>query len=192
MMQYFMYLLVLVWTMLFGFIFFRLFPDATDRIVSDKNKHVYNDIQDPGDRPLPPCDPSPSMPKKEIPEIAINDQPVPIDENSPSVNMKIQNQPELNVDIPKIEKETLDKKMSSALENRLIQILVKMNLAACPNCSPDDKRVVLQLKMMKAFLDGRPKEAEKYSDELDKYIKTKKMKDKKPKQPNVQIPIDVQ
>jgi len=178
-MQYFIYLLTLVWTLLFGVIFFKLFPDATDRI-THKREYI-----DPGDREyppsymkntLPPCDPK----QGNNPVMGEEDTPVPLNKDDPSVDIKIQgNEPELPTAI--ITKEELDNKLSSALENRLIQIIVKINLAACPTCTPDDKRVVLQLKMMNAFLSGKPKEASKYSEELDKYVKAKKdLKKKKP------------
>ena len=166
-MQYFIYLLTLVWTLLFGVIFFKLFPDATDRI-THKREYTDNDYM----KNTLPCEPS--YPKRENnPVMGEDDIPIPLNKDEPSVDIKIQgNEPELPTAI--ITKEELDNKLSSALENRLIQIIVKINLAACPTCTPDDKRVVLQLKMMNAFLSGKPKEASKYSEELDKYVKAKK------------------
>lgn len=179
-MQYFIYLLVLVWTLLFGFIFFRLFPDATDRLYRNKIEQTQ-----PCDQPLHQQEKLAKL-KQEQQKVdddetkAADDdtQPVPLGKGE-TLDLKIQNSDTLT--IPENLQKDLDKKLGSALENRLIRILVKMNVAACPTCTSDDRRIVLQLKMMKAFLDGRPKDAMKYSEQLDTHLKTKKIQDLKKK-----------
>jgi hypothetical protein len=54
-------------------------------------------------------------------------------------------------------------------------------MAACKKCTRDDKKIILQLKMMQALLDGRPEEAFKFSSALNRYLH----QPKKPTEPAV-------
>jgi hypothetical protein len=205
-MQWFLAVLMSIWTIFFGLIFFLLFPDALNRVLPNKTgKHKVEQIQ-PNEEPMTqeevneaneanevgkadvempppttrPC-PTPSHQKKKEVQQEVDEKPIPMDKNSPPVHLTIKGkEPEIETYRSEDDlRKSLDKKMQSALENRLISILVKMNIAMCDSCTRDDKRIILQLKMMQAFLDGKPKLALKYSEELDQYVN--KVKNKKEK-----------
>lgn len=195
-MQWFLAVLMSIWTIFFGLIFFLLFPDALNRVLPNKTgKHKVEQIQ-PNEEaneanevgkvdvetPTPPTRPCPTLShqKKEVQQ-EVDEKPIPMDKNTPPVHLTIKGkEPEIETYRSEDDlRKSLDKKMQSALENRLISILVKMNIAMCDSCTRDDKRIILQLKMMQAFLDGKPKLALKYSEELDQYVN--KVKNKKEK-----------
>lgn len=168
--QIFIFCLFLIWTVLFALVFYLVFPDATDTIIFHHQhrmvqENMYTSIpmpRPPSQEPPPQLSPQPVKPQEE--------EFVPITKNSPQIELKTKNKEGVPTE------QEMDQKLGTVLENRLIRILVKINLAACKACSKDDKRIILQLKMMKAFLDGQPKLAQRYSEELDKYLKTKKGK----------------
>jgi hypothetical protein len=95
------------------------------------------------------------------------DIPLPVTKDSPQIQLRVQKE------IPKTEEELrkeLENQTQTAFEQKLVSILVKINLASCTTCDRDDKKLILQLKMMKSLLDGNPKDAIKWSNELNKYL----------------------
>jgi len=86
------------------------------------------------------------------------------------VKIKIGNsQPE----IPAAEEDDLERKIRGFIENRMVNILVRMNVAACGGCTADDKRVIYQLKLMRALYDDDEKLIQLYSEKLKPYLKRK-------------------
>lgn len=71
---------------------------------------------------------------------------------------------------------TIEDNIRTLIENRLVAILVKVNIAACKKCTDDDKKTILQLKMAKALTEGKVELAQYYSMEMNKYMKLKKGK----------------
>lgn len=133
-----------------------LFPDMPERVAAPK----YHPTQQ--QQPCPIEQRSPKVDDEE-------GVPIPLEKGSPSVHIQMKGAEE----IPKTEEQLrreLEQQMQSSFEQRLVGILVKINVAACTTCNRDDKRIIIQLKMMKALLDGRPKEALKLSEELNKYL----------------------
>ena len=194
-MQWIVFCLFLVWTVLFGAFFVLLFPESSSRVnrlfYEQREEDVSVPGEDPGVLPEPPAymkdypevtmsptpTPAPSFPLMLPPPPTSTPAPekdeiVPLNGSAP-VQIEIKGTNELPKS-PDALKQELDKKLQVALENRLIRILVKINIAACNDCSRDDKRLILQLKMMQALLDGKPDVAFKYSKELNKYVKNKK------------------
>lgn len=70
-----------------------------------------------------------------------------------------------NAELPK---KSIEDNIRTLIENRLVSILVRVNIAACKQCSKDDKRVILQLKMAKALTEGKVELAQYYSKEMEK------------------------
>lgn len=95
-----------------------------------------------------------------------------LDKNGSTPEIKIQSNTELPTSEDDIQK-TIEQRMQTEFENRLVAILVRINSAACDGCTQDDKKIILQLQMMKALLDGNPTGAFRYSKELNAYLKTK-------------------
>lgn len=161
--------LFFIWLILFAVLFLLLFP--TDDIVLEQQSDDQFDT--PTERteestvaqvkPNPPCA-SQSNQKQKNPQVP-TEELVPIIKGASAPKIVINGKEELS----DLQRE-IDRQIQTALENRLIKILVKINIAACKTCTRDDKRIILQIKMMKAFLDGKPKLAQKYSEELDKYL----------------------
>jgi len=175
-MQAFIFCLFMAWTILFGFVFYLVFPDATDALILRHQQRLEAE-EDPGiaDEPRPPRPCMPIPPPQEPPPLPPTKEDfVPLTKDVPPVHIEIQGERELPKSKDEIKQE-VDRTVQAALEDRLIRILVKVNIAACKECSKDDKRIILQLKMMKAFLDGKPALAQKYSKELDKYLKGKQL-----------------
>jgi len=185
-MQWLIFCLFSAWTILFGAFFLLLFPESSDRVqqlfyASPEQEQMSMPGEDPGVLPEPPAY------MKDYPEVKMSPTPIPtptptvepkeeifpIPKGAPPVQIEIKGATELPKSPDDLKKE-LDQKLQVALENRLIRILVKINLAACKTCTRDDKRLILQLQMMQALLEGKPKLAFKYSEELNKYVKTKK------------------
>ena len=180
-MVYFYSALILIWTGLFAIIFLGN-PGAQLK----ESKPMPNCVQlaQPSSQPpvpLPPPLPSPSLslpppkaeppaPKAEpleylpitkgsqIPAIATGRAEIPLPTPSPAPPPSIEDQ------------------IRTLIENRLVAILVRVNIAACTRCTPDDKRVILQLKMAKALTEGKIGLAQYYSKEMNKYIKPKPKK----------------
>jgi hypothetical protein len=178
-----------MWTVLFGFIFYTLVPDATKRLKlevkqsikgeeglglsSEYSKNETTTANAMKLRNTNQPKPSPTQkplgcPKPQESTTADENDLVPIDKNTPQVQMEIQQEGES--ELPEFQDE-----INQEIENRLIKILEKINVASCKECDKDDKKVILQIKMMKALLDENPDLAQKYSKELDKYIKAKKI-----------------
>lgn len=172
-MQWLIFCIFLAWTILFGMFFVMLFPESSDRVqqlfyYSDQNEDDSSGTLADAEYSIPIPKPTQSPPAKEEEEF------VPIEGGKlPPIHLDIKGEKELPKSQDEINKE-MDLRTQVALENRLIKILVKINIAACKTCSRDDKRIILQLKMMQAFLEGKPKLALKYSEELSKYVKTRK------------------
>jgi hypothetical protein len=179
-MQSFIFCLFMVWTVLFGLVFFMAVPDENDIIIRQqqfklKTAEAAVTGGEESSKPLPSLTPIPCLseipPPQEPPpvtEFKENEQiPIPILKDDPPIKIQIQGGKEL----PEIEDES-NKVFQEAFEDRLVRVLVKINIAACKGCSKDDKRIILQLKMMQALLDGKPKAALQISKELDKYIQT--------------------
>lgn len=190
-MQYLTFCLFFMWTVFFGFIFYTLVPDATKRLklevkqsikgeeglglsseYSENETTTANAINLRNTNPPKPSSTQKPLgcPKPEPQETATTNENdlVPIDKNNPPVQIEIQQEGES--ELPEYPDE-----INQEIENRLIKILEKINVASCKECDKDDKKVILQLKMMKALLDENPDLAQKYSKELDKYIKAKKI-----------------
>ena len=165
----------MVWTAIFGFMFFLMFPDVPQQI----NHRFTQPVQQQQMLPPAPC----ANRLREVKPLTADDElvPLPLDKNSPPTHLEIIKGAE---EIPKTEeqlRQELQQQSQSAFEQRLVSILVKINVAACTTCTRDDKMIILQLKMMKALLDGKPKDALKFSTELNKYLSTKVEQLPKPK-----------
>jgi len=182
-MQYLTFCLFFMWTVLFGFIFYTLVPDATNRlklevkqsIKGEEGLGVSSEYSTANAKLKNVNPPKPSStqkpfgcPKPQEPTTADENDLVPIDKNNPPIQLEIQQEGES--ELPEYQDE-----INQEIENRLIKILEKINVASCKECDKDDKKVILQIKMMKALLDENPELAQKYSKELDKHIKTKKI-----------------
>jgi len=157
-----------------------LFPDIPERITAPR--YHFNS---PSQQPCPR--------EQRLPKADINEEegvPIPLEKGAPSVHLQMRGAEE----IPKTEEQLrreLEQQMQTSFEQRLVGILVKINVAACTECNRDDKRVILQLKMMKALLDGRPKDALKLSEELNKYLNSTSPKIKiVPPKPKSKKPTD--
>ena len=155
-MQWFFLLLSIIWTTIFGFMFFLLFPEVTQTHIRLTTPQQQIQIQSP----------SPCVNRREISEGAV---PVPIDRDAPPIHIESKGTEEIPRTEDKIRQE-VEQQAKTSFEQRLVSILVRINVAACTACTRDDKKIILQLKMMKALLDGKPKEALKYSAELNKYL----------------------
>jgi hypothetical protein len=192
-MQYLTFCLFFMWTVFFGFIFYTLVPDVTKRLKLEVTQSIKGEeglgllseqltISEYSEnaRIRNTNQPKPSSTQKSLgcpkPEpqettttTTINENDlVPIDKNNPPIQIEIQQEGES--ELPEYQDE-----INQEIENRLIKILEKINVASCKECGKDDKKVILQLKMMKALLDENPDLAQKYSKELDKYLKSKKI-----------------
>ena len=166
-MQKFILFLVTIWTILFTFIFILLFPEAVHHAFPHQQKQSKTKIVE--------------NQEEEIDERSDEDaKPLPLRKGDPSPSLHIMKREMPDIKTPEELQQELDSKVQSALETRLIQILVKINVAMCDKCTRDDKRILLQLKMMQAFLDGNPKSALEYSEELDQYINRMKAIQQKP------------
>jgi len=185
-MQWLVFCLFTIWTVLFGAFFVLLFPESSDRIEQifhEQQEYESVSGEDPGVVPTPPAymndypevaaPPSPVTTMTPTPTPEVKEDVVPITKGTAPVQIEIKGQNEMPKTTQELRKE-IDQKLQVALENRLIRILVKMNIAACPTCTNDDKRLVLQLKMMQALLEGKPTQAFRYSEELNKYVKNQK------------------
>jgi hypothetical protein len=172
-MQWFFLFLSTVWTVIFGFMFFLLFPDGTQQQTHFKLNPPPAQQQQQQIQQMQP--PAPCANRIEQPKpLAEGDEPVLLDKNAPPTHLEIKGAEE----IPKTEeqlRQELERQAQTSFEQRLVSILVKINIAACTTCTRDDKKIILQLKMMKALLDGKPKEALKYSAELNKYLNNAKI-----------------
>lgn len=158
-MQWFFLCLSVIWTSLFGLMFLLLFPNIQANLTPAKQ------IQQEAVMPCPN-----STPKSNF--LTPDDIPLPITKDSPQIQLRVQKE------IPKTEEELrkeLENQTQTAFEQKLVSILVKINLASCTTCDRDDKKLILQLKMMKSLLDGNPKDAIKWSNELNKYLSTAKV-----------------
>lgn len=147
-MQWIFLLLSIIWTSLFGLMFLLLFPTLQESIRKPQVQQVACIAQQK------PLQLQPSLPQM---------IPVPITKDTPPIQI--------------VEKEetppSLDTLQTTVFEQRLINILVKINATACAECTRDDKKIILQLKMMKAILDGNTKDALKWSEELNQYLRQK-------------------
>ena len=165
-MQWFFLFLSIIWTTIFGFMFFLLFPDVTQQTHFKFNPQQQQVQIQP---------PSPCANRRDVPKpMAEGDVPIPIDRDAPPTHLEIKGAEE----IPRTEEQVrqeLERQSQTYFEQRLVSILVKINIAACTTCTRDDKKIILQLKMMKALLEGKPKEALKYSAELNKYLSNAKI-----------------
>lgn len=169
-MHWFFLCLSLIWTSIFGFMFFLLFPNVMQQPQFKFNPQQQQVVQQQS-IPLP-CVRETPKPLQQF--SAENDVPVPIDKDTPPAPIELKKVEEIPP-TPKTEaqiKSELEAQAQTAFEQRLVRILVKINVASCSACTRDDKKIILQLKMMKALLDGKPKEALKYSEELNKYLGT--------------------
>lgn len=59
---------------------------------------------------------------------------------------------------------------NNQLESELISIITKLDDSSCPKCSKQDKKIILQIKMMQALKDGKRLLADKYMKQLDRYV----------------------
>ena len=153
--------------------------EATDQVEHKQPEDTIEEILDAGDRVI-----AQAITQEEIPERpAVKKRPKITQEEIPERPKKYTPIPNKNIPNPKIKIKDKDEELptppynaertiQTMIENKLVSILVKINLAACKTCTRDDKRVILQLKMMKAFFDGKPQLAQKYSEDLEKYIIT--------------------
>lgn len=184
-MQWLVFCLFLAWTFLFSAFFVIIFPESSSRVHQLFYEQQEEDVSVPGEDPG--VLPEPPAYMKDYPEVKASPTPLPsptptatsapAKEDVVPITSPVQIEIKGTNELPKTSddlKKELDQKLQVALENRLIRILVKINIAACKECSRDDKRLILQLKMMQALLEGKPDVAFKYSKELNKYVKNKK------------------
>ena len=101
--------------------------------------------------------------------VAINliDITISIELNTPKV-IAVTNK---ELSVAEASPKTIEDNIRTLIENRLVSILVRVNIAACKQCTKDDKRVILQLKMAKALTEGKVELAQYYSKEMEKYLK---------------------
>lgn len=166
----------MVWTALFGLIFYLAWPDMTDAVIV-RQQHRLESLRHEPTPTSRPCVPIPPPQESSTPTPSPSPTPVesgeeeyiPLTGDVPPVHLNIKGSEEL----PKTE-ELKNELSRQSFEDRLIRILVKVNIAACTECTKDDKRILLQLKMMHAFLNGNVALATKYSKELDSYVQSKK------------------
>jgi hypothetical protein len=157
--------------------FFLMFPDAPQQMSQRFTQQPIQQMQQQQQmQPPAPC----VNRLREVKPLTADDVPLPIDKNSPPTHLEIRGADEIQKTEEQLRQE-LQQQAQTAFEQRLVSILVKINVAACTTCNRDDKMIILQLKMMKALLDGKPKDALKFSTELNKYLSTKVDQLPKPK-----------
>ena len=93
---------------------------------------------------------------------------VPIKKDDPIPTIAVTNK---ELSVAEASPKTIEDNIRTLIENRLVSILVRVNIAACKQCTKDDKRVILQLKMAKALTEGKVELAQYYSKEMEKYLK---------------------
>jgi len=161
-MNWFFAILTALWTLVFILVFI-LFSDyfLPDSLTIEIKKSNSSSCENP-------------LPKKPNPPDvkALSDDVVLLDKDTFPTKLKIQKPSEL----PNTEDElqrVLTQRMQAVFENRLIDILIRVDNEACIECSQDDKKIILQLKMMRALLDGDTDLAFDYSEELKSYLRKK-------------------
>lgn len=162
-MHWFFLCLSIVWTTIFCCIFYLMVPDLkSGQTVAPPQQIIINICNNE----------KPQIIKKKK-ETSKKENPILLDKNDPPIELKVDKEKEISVKNLQKEIETIK---PSEFEQRLVGILVKINAATCTSCSKDDKRILLQLKMMQALLEGKTSEALKINSELAKYVIKKKKK----------------
>lgn len=156
-MQWFFAIVSILWTILFVIVFFLLSDMLPESITIEIKRKPTSAFCN---NPIP-------FPKKEE-----HDEVVLLDKDSLPTKLTIQSASELPDTKEELQK-ALEKQMQQAFENRLVNILVRVDGAACEDCDDDDRKIILQLKMMKALLEGDPDLAFYYSKELKFYLNKK-------------------
>jgi len=86
--------------------------------------------------------------------------------------------PELQTTVPELaERPTYDlesrieEKLHDFLENKLVQILLKVDASACLKCTEDDKKIILQIQLIKSLYDSNHKLVDLYLQQIEKLEK---------------------
>lgn len=153
-MQWFFLCLSIVWTAIFCCIFYTLVPDHNKSNQMPSQQIIIKTCD------VPTVTTRKYKKSKEI--------PLPLDQDEMPAKIKVNEE----VSSKAIQKD-LEPKVSD-FEQRLVNILVKVNATTCKSCTNDDKRILLQLKMMKALLEGNTSDALKINAELSKYVSNHK------------------
>lgn len=166
-MNWFFTIITILWTIVFVLVFVlfsdSLLPDSFTIEIRKKNNNLSCE------NPLKPQEQeSEKITSQNIPPT--DDQVILLDKNSLPAELKIQKESELPDTEEELQK-VITHKMQAAFENRLISILIRVDEDACVECTRDDKKIILQLKMMRALLEGNTDLALEYSKDLKEYLK---------------------
>ena len=164
-MNWFFTILTVLWTIVFILIFI-LFSDyfLPDSLTIEIKKSNISSCENP----LPKKTNPPSDDVKAL----NNDDVILLDKDTFPTKLKIQKPSELPDTEDELQR-VLTQRMQAVFENRLIDILIRVDDEACVECNRDDKKIILQLKMMRALLDGDIDLAFDYSEELKSYLRKK-------------------
>jgi hypothetical protein len=161
-MRLFIYILV-VWSAVFASVFALLLYDGGDDNGKEgvgSSEYSHQAIQTP--TPTPRSTSTTIVPKQQQQVTDQND----IVQKEIS-NIKNANQGDS--EIPEDEDE-----INGEIENKLVDVVTKIDASDCKKCGKKEKKTILQIKMMKAIVDNKPKTVQKISKELDTYLLRKK------------------
>lgn len=163
-MVYFYSGLILIWTLLFATVFVS--NAKKDPPPQQVKAQAFQEVTLQRNCPQPlslfPTEPQKEEKKEEY---------VPVQKGS-TIPVLVTKTEEITEPVNKIEVSVEDG-IRTLIENRLVSILVRVNIAACTKCTASDKKIILQLKMAKALTEGNVKLAQYYSDAMNKYLKGK-------------------
>ena len=74
-------------------------------------------------------------------------------------------------EFPDIPEDDLEKKIRQFIEQRLVNILIRVNVASCEGCTQEDKRIIFQFKLMRALYDDDERLIKLYTEQLQPYLK---------------------
>jgi len=65
----------------------------------------------------------------------------------------------------------IEEKLRDFLENKLVQILLRVDASACLKCTEDDKKIILQIQLIKSLYDSNHKLVDLYLQQIEKLEK---------------------
>lgn len=162
-MRLFIYILV-VWSAVFASVFTLLLSDGDDdngkeRVGISEYSH-QKAIQTP--TPTPRSTSTTIIPKQQQ---QVTDQNDIVQKEFSNVLNTNQGESEIPEDADEINGE---------IENKLVDVITKIDTSDCKKCGKNEKKTILQIKMMKGIVDNKPKVVQKASKELDTYLLRKK------------------
>ncbi len=162
-MNWFFTILTVLWTIVFVLIFI-LFSDyfLPDSLTIEIKKSNISSCENP----LPK---KPNNPPDDDVKALSNNEVILLDKDTFPTKLKIQKPSELPDTEDELQR-VLTQRMQAVFENRLIDILIRVDNEACIDCTRDDKKIILQLKMMRALLAGNTDLAFEYSEKLKEYL----------------------